>query len=304
MPYISKDFEIKESAKAWAFLTREMGLTMREAQRAIDRGQLLINGAVVEQKSQMLSGVATFLYYEPRPKGLVPIYENAQFALFDKPSGVLAHPRNRHTEYSMNDEIKHLYGKNANIVHRLDKETSGLLLVAKEKESERGLKRLFERKEVRKSYVALSRGRIDEAFVVDAPILVNHEFSLIKLKVYIDERGKPSVTEFEPIRYFDDLDATLVRCRPRTGRQHQIRAHLFHVEHPILGDPIYGVSAQVGADYLDGKLNPDERVRLCGAGRILLHSDELEFCFDGVQYSFKSQLDAASEFENIVRSGG
>jgi len=275
---------------------------MREAQRAIDRKQLLAGGEIVKRKSQLIEGEVTLLAYEPNPRGVKPIYENDMFALFDKPSGVLAHPRSRNTEYSLNDEIKHLFGKNANIVHRLDKETSGLILVSKEKLHERELKRLFERKSVRKEYIALARGEIKEAFVINAPILVNHDFDLVKLKVYIDERGKESVTEIYPIKYFADLDATLVRAAPKTGRQHQIRVHLFHVEHSIIGDPIYGQTLSTAADYLDGKLSPAERIKLCGASRVLLHSANLSFTYDNFEYNFKSAYNAEKEFEILARS--
>jgi 23S rRNA pseudouridine1911/1915/1917 synthase len=301
LPYISKDFTINSPIKAWAFLTKEFGFSMKEAQRAIDRKQLLCEGEVVKIKSKLIEGNATLLIYEPKPSGLKPIYENEIFALFDKPSGVLAHPRNRNTEYSLNDEIKYLYGKRANIVHRLDKETSGLILVSKDKAYESELKRIFEEKRAFKSYIALARGEIKEPLCIDAPILVNNNYDFIKLKVRIDERGKNALTEVFPIKYFEDLNATLVQAIPKTGRQHQIRAHLFHVEHSIVGDPIYGQSLKVGAEYLDGTLSEENRIKLCGAYRVLLHSQSLRFTFKGIEYNFKSSYDAQKEFEYMAR---
>ncbi|MDR1460581.1 MAG: RluA family pseudouridine synthase [Campylobacteraceae bacterium] len=292
---------MNEPVKAWAFLTRELGFSMKEAQRAIDRKQLLQNGCVVRRKSDMINGVATLLFYEPRPKGLLPIYENEFFALFDKPSGVLAHPKDRTTAYSLNDEIKYLYGKNANIVHRLDKETSGLLMVSKNKSEERWLKKLFEEKNVRKEYIALVKGEIQEPFIIEAPILINNNYDEIKLKVCIDAQGKRAITEIFPIKYFKDLNATLVKAIPKTGRQHQIRVHLFHVEHSIVGDPIYGQTSQTGADYLDGKLSFKERVKLCGASRVLLHAYALSFTYRDTEYNLKSNHDAQTEFEKIAR---
>ena len=301
MPYVSKDFTIKIPVKAWAFLTKEFGFSMREAQRAIDKKQLLCEGEIVDIKSKLIDGNVTLLVYEPKPRGLKPIYENEMFALFDKPSGVLAHPRNRNTEYSLNDEIKYLYGKKANIVHRLDKETSGLILVSKDKIYESELKRIFEEKRAGKSYIALVRGEIKEPLSINAPILVNNDYDFIKLKVRIDARGKEASTEVFPIKYFEDLDATLVQAIPKTGRQHQIRVHLFHVEHSIVGDPIYGQSVKTGAEYLDGKLSERERIQLCGAYRVLLHSQSLRFSFRGIEYNFKSFYDAQKEFEYIAR---
>ncbi|MDR0408093.1 MAG: RluA family pseudouridine synthase [Campylobacteraceae bacterium] len=302
MPYIPKDFTLNEPVKAWAFLTRKLGFSMQEAQRAIDRKQLLQNGNVVGRKSEIISKNITLLVYEPRPKGLLPIYENEFFAIFDKPSGVLAHPRDRTTAYSLNDEIKYLYGKNANIVHRLDKETSGLLMVSKNKSEERELKKLFENKNVRKEYIALVRGEIKEHFIVDAPILVNSNYDEIKLKVRIDERGKEAITEIFPIKYFEYLDATLIKAVPKTGRQHQIRVHMFHVEHSIVGDPIYGQTLRTGADYLDGKLSVEDRIKLCGAPRVLLHAHALSFTYKDFGYNLKSSYNAKIEFEKISKN--
>lgn len=301
MPYISKDFILNEPVKAWAFLTRELKFSMKEAQRAIDRRQLLQNGDIVKRKSDMINGTVTLLAYEPRPKGLLPVYENEFFAVFDKPSGVLAHPRDRTTAYSLNDEIKHLYGRNANIVHRLDKETSGLLMVSKNKSEERWLKKLFEEKNVQKEYIAFVRGEIKEFFIIEAPISRNNNYDEVKLKVCINAQGKKATTEIFPIKYFEDLNATLVKAIPRTGRQHQIRVHLFHVEHSIIGDPIYGQTSQTGADYLDGKLDFKDRVRLCGASRVLLHAHALSFMYKDTNYNLKSNYDAQIEFEKIVR---
>ncbi|MDR0762699.1 MAG: RluA family pseudouridine synthase [Campylobacteraceae bacterium] len=299
MPYIAKDFNLNKPVKAWAFLTRELGFTMREAQRAIDRKQLLQDGCIVKRKSDMIAGYVTLLAYEPRPRGLTPIYENEFFAVFEKPSGVLAHPRNRTTEYSLNDEIKYLYGKNANIVHRLDKETSGLLMVSKNKNEERELKRLFEEKRVQKEYIALVNGEVKEPIVIDAPIMVNSNYEEIKLKVCIDARGKEAVTQVFPIKYFEDLNATLIKAIPKSGRQHQIRVHMFHVEHSIIGDPIYGQTSQTGANYLDGKLSFEERVKLCKASRVLLHAQTLSFKYKDVEYNLNSNYNAAIEFEKI-----
>jgi 23S rRNA pseudouridine1911/1915/1917 synthase len=248
----------------------------------------------------MVSGNITLLVYEPRPRGLLPIYENEFFAVFDKPSGVLAHPRDRATEYSLNDEIKYLYGKNANIVHRLDKETSGLLMVSKNKSEERELKKLFEDKNVRKEYIALVNGEIKESLVIDAPILVNSNYDTIKLKVCIDARGKKAVTEVFPIKYFKDLNTTLIKVVPKTGRQHQIRVHMFHVEHSIVGDPIYGVDAKITALYLDGKMDLELRLKLTKASRLLLHADKLSFEYKNRQYNFKSQADVQNEFIHSI----
>ncbi|MDR1614647.1 MAG: RluA family pseudouridine synthase [Campylobacteraceae bacterium] len=296
MPYISKDFIVDKPVKAWTFLVHELGFSMREAQRAIDRKQLLQNGEIVKRKSDTVSKIVTLLVYEPRPKGLLPVYENEFFAVFNKPSGVLTHPRSRITDYSLNDEIKYRYGKNANVVHRLDKETSGLIIVSKSKEYENELKKLFSNREVEKKYKALVRGRIDEEMKIDAPILINRDFVAIKTKVCINKNGAHALTEIKPLKYFEEIDATLVHVTPRTGRQHQIRVHLFHVEHSIIGDPLYGVNTKMATMYLDGQMDVKSRIKFTGSERLLLHADELKFEYRGEEYSFKSKIDIESEF--------
>jgi 23S rRNA pseudouridine1911/1915/1917 synthase len=96
-----------------------------------------------------------------------------------------------------------------------------------------------------------------------------------------------------------DLNATLIRAIPKTGRQHQIRVHMFHVEHSIIGDPIYGQTLQIGANYLDGKLSFEERIRLCKASRVLLHAQMLSFKYKDIEYILSSNYDATTEFEKV-----
>ena len=110
------------------------------------------------------------------------------------------------------------------------------------------------------------------------------------------------MTEISPIEYFVDIDATLVRAVPLTGRQHQIRLHLFHVEHKILGEPLYGLARPQIEKILDKEMSEAERILITGAPRLLLHSDEICFKFDGVEYEIKSKFDARNEFYNLVKS--
>ncbi|MDR1008424.1 MAG: RluA family pseudouridine synthase [Campylobacteraceae bacterium] len=291
---------IRNEIKAWAFLVYEMGFSMKEAQKIIDKRQLFCNTEIVSRKSDIIKGEAALLIYEPNPKGLRPVYENEFFAVFEKPSGVLTHPRSRTTVYSLNDEIKYLYGKNSNVVHRLDKETSGLIIVSKSKEYEGELKKLFSQREIEKKYKALVRGRVENEMVISAPILVNGNFENVKMKVYINERGANAVTVIKPLKYFEDLDATLILAQPKTGRQHQIRVHMFHVEHSIIGDPIYGIDAKMTALYLDEKMDLELRLKLTRAQRLLLHADELSFEYKNKHYNFKSQIDVQSDFIRSV----
>ena len=111
------------------------------------------------------------------------------------------------------------------------------------------------------------------------------------------------MTEILPIEYFADIDVTLVRAVPLTGRQHQIRLHLFHVEHKILGEPLYGLSRLQIEKILDKEMSESERILTTGAPRLLLHSDEISFKFDGVEYKIKSKFDAKDKFYKLVKHG-
>mgnify|MGYP001681790149 FL=1 len=274
---------------------------MREAQRLIDKGRLICDGTVVSEKNALLSGEICLIEYETNPRGLQPIFECDKFAVFDKPSGVLSHPNGRHCEYSLNDEIWSLYGREAAVAHRLDCETSGLIVVGKDKDAIVNLKKLFENRQVYKSYVALVHGKISENLRIEANMDLANDYDDVKMRMRICEDGKSAVTEILPIEYFADIDATLVRAVPLTGRQHQIRLHLFHVEHKILGEPLYGLSRPQIEKILDKEMSESERILTTGALRLLLHSDEISFKFDGVEYKIKSKFDAKNEFYNLVK---
>ena len=241
MPYIHKFIARTEGQKAYEILLLN-GYKMREAQRLIDKGRLICDGEVVSEKNALLSGEICLIEYETNPRGLKPIFECDKFAVFDKPSGVLSHPNGRRCEYSLNDEIWSLYGREASVAHRLDCETSGLIVVGKDKNAVVNLKKLFENRQVYKSYVALAQGKISENLRIEANMDLANDYDDVKMRMRICEDGKSAVTEISPIEYFADIDATLVRAVPLTGRQHQIRLHLFHVEHKILGEPLYGLS--------------------------------------------------------------
>ena len=299
MPYIHKFIAYAEGQKAYEILLQN-GYKMREAQRLIDKGRLICDGVVVSEKNALLSGEICLIDYETNPRGLKPIFECDKFAVFDKPSGVLSHPNGRHCEYSLNDEIWSLFGREASVAHRLDCETSGLIVVGKDKNAVVNLKKLFENRQVYKSYVVLVYGKISKNLRIEASMDLANDYDDVKMRMRICEDGKSAVTEISPIEYFADIDATLVRAVPLTGRQHQIRLHLFHVEHKILGEPLYGLARPQIEKILDKEMSEIERILTTGAPRLLLHSDEICFNFDGVEYKIKSKFDARNEFYNLV----
>lgn len=292
MPFITKKLHAPTRQKAFLFLIHELGLSQSEAQRLIAKGRLSQNGVVMNNQAGFIEGDFEFICFEPLSLGLKPTFVTPTFAVYDKPSGLLVHPQNRHTPYSLNDEIKHRFGHDANITHRIDQETSGLVLAARNKTSERVLKMMFEEREISKRYLAMVRGKLEHTIDINEPLLRKEDSSaIVRMIVRVHPEGKNSRTFIRPLRYFPDTDTTLVEASPLTGRQHQIRVHLFHVKHPIVGDPIYGQSEEDAVRFLDRELTPQERFERSGASRLLLHAHSLEFEYENNHYHIVSQED-------------
>jgi len=298
LPFVKKKLFVEKKQRAVLFLINELGYTQREAQRFISKGRVLVDGEKMLKTAGEIEGEIEFIYFEPITKGLEPTFEEEEFVVFDKPSGVLVHPQTKATPYSLIDELKYQFGRDANIAHRIDQETSGLVLCAKNRVSEREIKMMFQERDMQKKYLALVHGEFKNSMVVEAPLLRKQdESAVVRMIVSVDDAGKPSKTTFTPLEYFPELDMTLVECAPHTGRQHQIRVHLFHVKHPIVGDPIYGQSKEDFIRYLDRDLSPLQRILKSGARRLLLHANELEFELYGKNYNVRSKID----FKKICR---
>jgi len=296
LPFVLKKIYVEKKQRAFLYLIKELGYTQREAQRLIAKGRLLVDGKPMTKTTHEIEGEIEFICFEPKTKGLAPHVIYDEFVVFDKPSGVLIHPQNRNTEYSLIDELKYQFGKDANIAHRIDQETSGLVLCARNKKSEREIKMMFQEREMSKKYLAMVHGEFKESVCIEAPLLrAEDESAIVRMVVKVDEKGKPSKTDFKPLKYFPHANITLVECFPHTGRQHQIRVHLFHVKHPIVGDPIYGQDEEDIVKFLDKELTPEQRIKKSGASRLLLHASELKFELYNEFYNIKSSID----FEKI-----
>ena len=296
MPFVRKKIFAPKKQKAFLYLIKELDYTQKEAQRLIAKGRLFVDGVAMTRTAGEVEGEFEFIYFEPTTKGLKPTAVYDEFVVFDKPSGVLIHPQNRNTPYSLIDELKYQFGRDANIAHRIDQETSGLVLCAKNKESERDIKMMFQERDMKKKYLALVHGELKDELCIEVPLLRREDSSaIVRMVVKVHEDGKPSKTEIKPLKYFKDRDMTLVECSPHTGRQHQIRVHLFHVKHPIVGDPIYGQKAEDVVRFLDKELDAQKRIALSGASRLLLHASELNFELYGNSYHIVSDVD----FEDV-----
>jgi len=295
LPFVIKKLHAPTRQKAILFLIRELGLGQPEAQRLIAKGRLSQNGIVMSNQMGFIEGDFDFICFEPLSRGLQATFVAPDFAVYDKPSGVLVHPQSRRTAYSLNDEIKHRFGHDANVTHRIDQETSGLVLASRNKESETVLKLLFENREISKRYLAMVHGHLEYPLDIQEPLLRREDTNtLVRMVVKVDPEGKASRTFIKPLQYFPEHNMTLVEASPFTGRTHQIRVHLFHVKHPIVGDPIYGQEEAEIIKFLDKEITAEERLSKGGASRLLLHAYSLEFEYEGNRFHIVSKEDFIS----------
>jgi len=289
MPFVLKKFPAIKGKKIQQFLLNEVGLTMSSSQKLLakkrvfdDQGNILQNGQVL--KCDYIE-VAVF---EGHTRGLTPIFQANDFAIFDKPSGVMVHPTSRNTEYTLLDEIRYHFGNDANLAHRIDAETSGLVLVTKNRYADMILKTMFEEKEYSKEYLAIVKGELKEDIVINSPISKSKGMIGVKMTTE-NENGKESTTYIYPLKFNTKNNTTLVKAVPITGRQHQIRVHLDSIGHTILGDPIYGIDEKIADQYLCKELSDDKRLKYTGASRLMLHANNLAFNYKDINYNIYSK---------------
>ena len=288
MPFVLKKYKVTIGKTIQLALIQDLTLNKKLLQRYLSRGRIFDSQNEAYKISDIIQEEYIYVAeFEGHTRGLKALLEFKDFAVFDKPSHLMVHPISKKTEYSLLDEVRYHFGENANLAHRIDAETSGLVLVAKNKTSECTLKKMFEDKKYKKSYLALVEGEVIQSIKIDSAI--KKEKGNIGVKMMTAQDGKASLTTIHPIKYDKDKNQTLVEAIPLTGRQHQIRVHLESIGHRIIGDPIYGVSEQVADDYLCKKLSKEERIKQTGSTRLWLHANYLEFEYEKITYKLFSK---------------
>ncbi|GAA8792632.1 RNA pseudouridine synthase [Helicobacter pylori] len=283
MPFVEEEFEILKPIKALFFVRDVLKCSLKEAQRHLDKQRLQQNQQAV-RKSQMIQGVVSLIHFKPNEKTQALVFETKDFGVFDKPPQVYTHPKGYFYHESLLDCIQSHFGKNAHPAHRLDYETSGLVLAGKTLQSAKDLKALFMQKKVKKTYLTLVHGLVDKNIVIDKPILTPQNIQKdLRIKSKISPLGKPSTTLVEPLSYNPFLDISLLKITPLTGRTHQIRLHLSSVNHRIVGEGLYGVANEEAREYLQLK-------RENNAPLLMLHASSLELEFKGAIYEITSPM--------------
>ncbi len=263
-------------------------LSRTTVQNLIESGQILVDGVQRKPKFHITPGEVVTVEFappvrdkiKPEPMPLDIVYEDDDLIVIDKPAGLVVHPAPGHPSGTLaNALIAHapeisIAGSNRpGIVHRLDKDTSGLIVAAKSDRGRTSLVSQWESRRVKKDYVALVAGSIveDEA-TIDAPIGRDPKN---RQRMAVVRGGRPAVTHFRVRERF--ADATLLDVVIETGRTHQIRVHLAFIGHPVVGDRAYG------------QKDPTEMT----LERQFLHASGLEFQLpDGRQVSFSAPLPA------------
>jgi 23S rRNA pseudouridine1911/1915/1917 synthase len=223
-----------------------------QAQSWIKEDLVTVNSTKVKNKYTVQEGdVIEWSIPEPEEMKIeaenIPleiIYEDADIAVVNKPRGMVVHPSNGHQSGTMVHallyHLKDLSGINGTmrpgIVHRIDKDTSGLLVVAKHDKAHQKLTDMLKEHDIERKYRAIVHGVIDHEFgTIEAPI---GRDTNDRQKMAVVENGKPAVTHFEVLERFEEF--TYIECKLETGRTHQIRVHMQYIGYPLAGDPKYG----------------------------------------------------------------
>lgn len=216
------------------------------------------------------------------------IFENDSFVAINKPAGLLSIPDREQTQTSLKDILLEKYGS-IFTVHRLDKDTSGIIIFAKNEAAHKYFSQLFEGREIEKYYMGLVHGvPSPEKGTIDAPIA---EHGVQKGFYIVHQRGKPSVTDYEVVEKHKQY--SLVQFQLHTGRTHQIRVHCKNIGHPLACDELYGDGKPVLLSSIKKKFklsqhDEEERPML---SRLALHSYRLNFNdADGKSFDLKAEL--------------
>jgi 23S rRNA pseudouridine1911/1915/1917 synthase len=309
------------------FLTSQLdGVSRSRVQLLLEQGDVLVDGGRPKASLKLRGGESIAVTGEPRPAPLkaiaedIPlqvVFEDADLAVIDKPAGMMVHAGSGQSEDARNrgtlvNALLHRFRAlstasgelRPGIVHRLDKDTSGLIIVAKNDRTHAALAEMFSTRQVKKTYIALVHGTVERAKGTITAAIGRDPVRRTRMTTRVQEDGRSAVSHYEVVRRVTTRFGkfTLVRVRIETGRTHQIRVHMASIGHPVVGDTLYGASGQL-TDQAAMQAAPSkaarrkvelEKLRL---GRNFLHAAELEFTHPktGKSLSLASPLPGALE---------
>ena len=246
------EVEVLREERIDKYLTEELGISRSTVKKMIDEGFVLVNGKkakaslILSETDELFvkDGFIKEASFEAEDIPINIVYEDDDLLVINKKSGMVVHPGNGNTSGTLVNALMH-YTKNLSnkeafrpgIVHRIDKDTSGLMLVAKNDKAHDILAEGFKNKTIKREYIALVCGVIGEdSGVIDAPI--GRDAKDRKKMCVTSENSKKAVTHFKVLKRYEHY--TLLRLILDTGRTHQIRVHMKYIGHPVYNDPVYG----------------------------------------------------------------
>lgn len=262
-----------------AFLTARLhGYSRARVQALIDEGRVFLEGRGSKASSRLAEGQSVLIRYprtaEPplRHETLPLLHLDDSVVVVDKPGGVLSHPTDKVLNNTVTSILTRQLGRKVHLAHRLDRETSGALVLTLDADCARSLYEQFVGRSVRKEYLAVVHAEVSwKKKILDAPL--GPEGGEIRVRQAVGA-GASAVTAFE--RLATDGTLSLVSAKPRTGRLHQIRAHLAHLGHPVVGDKLYTGKGEAYMKAVRREIEQEDLDGL-GADRQLLHAWRLEF---------------------------
>ena len=287
-----------ENLRLYVYLASNTDFSRSKINNLIDSGNVLVNGLVVKKSYKVknedvisINDIDSEIVIEKEDIPVDIVYEDEYLAIINKKSGIVTHPAVGNKNHTLVNALLYHFNNiskkdniRPGIVHRLDKDTSGLMVVAKDDKTHELLSEMIKNKEVERIYLALVWGNVRcDNGKIDAPI--GRSITNRQKYTVTDINSKDSVTHFSVIQRFKDV--TLIKCRLETGRTHQIRVHLNYIGYPIVNDLVYGNRKIIDKDY--GQMLVSKSIRFIHpiTGKELFFEIEPDDTFMSILDSFR-----------------
>ena len=280
------------------YLINNTDMSRNKIQKLINDGKIRVNGGLVKasylvninDNIEIDEDTSEEINVEPEEMKIDIVYEDNYLLVVNKPSGMVVHPGNGNYHHTLVNGLMYYCNNNLSkvngdirpgIVHRIDADTSGLLLVAKNDMVHNDLAKQIQEKSVDRKYIALVQGVIKEdSATIDAPI--GRSVNDRKKMCVTSENSKDAITHIKVLERYKT--ATLIECKLETGRTHQIRVHMNYINHPVVNDPVYGLKKQVDGYQSFGQM---------------LHAKEIGFVHPITKKYMNFTVDPPKEFVEI-----